>query len=370
MTRPPKALFFLVILALLITLTGCELRRAEGASSDLAPVELPPTLAPLGADSEAISAEATAIPTVIVEAAEDTTQPAPAPTVQAIDLTAPEAGAGQAETAAVAPESSASPEQTGEADQPAAPLIVDAAVPESSLPDGGPIAANPPASGDSPQTGAALPGGLTYVVRPGDTLFSIGLRYGVSAQAIMAANGLRSELIVVGQELVIPAGDDAAPGSGSYPAPYPGGVTHVVAPGETLFSIGMQYGVGAEVIAAANGLTPPFIIQVGQELVIPVLDAAPGASPYPQPAPDYNYPTSPDGGYGYGYPQQPDGYYPQQPDSYPYPPTGGERTHVVAAGETLFSIAQRYGVPVDLLAAVNGLSNPNQIYVGQVLSLP
>ena len=51
---------------LIVILTGCELSRSEGENEDLAPVsELPPTLAPLGADSEELSGEATAIPTVI-----------------------------------------------------------------------------------------------------------------------------------------------------------------------------------------------------------------------------------------------------------------------------------------------------------------
>lgn len=44
----------------------------------------------------------------------------------------------------------------------------------------------------------------TYVVRPGDNLFRIGLRYGTTAAAIRAANGLWSNLIVPGQVLRIP----------------------------------------------------------------------------------------------------------------------------------------------------------------------
>jgi LysM repeat protein len=42
----------------------------------------------------------------------------------------------------------------------------------------------------------------------------------------------------------------------------------------------------------------------------------------------------------------------------------------VAPGETLYSIATRYGTSSDALAAANGLSNPNQLFVGQVLYLP
>ncbi len=45
-------------------------------------------------------------------------------------------------------------------------------------------------------------------------------------------------------------------------------------------------------------------------------------------------------------------------------------THTVQAGENLFRIALRYGFTVEYLAAVNGISDPTRIYVGQVLTIP
>lgn len=48
----------------------------------------------------------------------------------------------------------------------------------------------------------------------------------------------------------------------------------------------------------------------------------------------------------------------------------GGQTIYVASGDTLASIAQRYGVSVSALAAVNQISNPNLIYPGQQLILP
>jgi murein DD-endopeptidase MepM/ murein hydrolase activator NlpD len=52
------------------------------------------------------------------------------------------------------------------------------------------------------------------------------------------------------------------------------------------------------------------------------------------------------------------------------PPAQGQTVHVVQAGETLFRIAQAYGVTVDELVAANGLVNRNVIHVGQQLIIP
>lgn len=44
--------------------------------------------------------------------------------------------------------------------------------------------------------------------------------------------------------------------------------------------------------------------------------------------------------------------------------------HVVQKGDTLATIAKRYGVPVADLAKANNLANPNDIKVGQKLTIP
>lgn len=49
---------------------------------------------------------------------------------------------------------------------------------------------------------------------------------------------------------------------------------------------------------------------------------------------------------------------------------GGGNMHYVTYGETLYSIATRYGVTVDDMLRFNGLSNPNMIYIGQPLAIP
>ncbi len=48
----------------------------------------------------------------------------------------------------------------------------------------------------------------------------------------------------------------------------------------------------------------------------------------------------------------------------------GTTSHTVQRGENLFRIALRYGTTVEAIASANGIANPAQIYVGQVLTIP
>jgi membrane-bound lytic murein transglycosylase D len=106
-----------------------------------------------------------------------------------------------------------------------------------------------------------------HTVRPGDTLGAIARRYRTSVDAIKRLNGLRSNLIRVGQVLRVPSrgGVETAP---PVPAAKPGEtVTHVVRNGDNLFQIAKAYGTTVEKIKADNGLVSD-IIAVGQKLVI------------------------------------------------------------------------------------------------------
>ena len=185
------------------------------------------------------------------------------------------------------------------------------------LPTGAPTATpTTPPSGTPTATPTPYPGvSFPYVVQWGDTLYGISAKFGVTVNAIVAANGLANpNLIYVGQVLTIPGGTTP---------PSPGGA-YVVLAGDNLFRIGLKYGVLWQAIAAANYIMPPWKIYVGQVLVIP-------------------------GGV-------------------PTPPVGG--THVVKAGDTLTAIAATYGVTMWSIVILNNIPNPNLIYVGQVLLIP
>jgi LysM repeat protein len=59
------------------------------------------------------------------------------------------------------------------------------------------------------------------------------------------------------------------------PAATAGPQTYEVASGDTLFDIAAEFGVSAEALAEANGITDPTLLQIGQVLTIPPADATP-----------------------------------------------------------------------------------------------
>lgn len=123
----------------------------------------------------------------------------------------------------------------------------------------------------------------THVVQRGETLFRIALKYGVTVPALRSANGIRGDLIYAGQTLIIP--DANAPVAAQASVSSTGGV-HIVRAGETLFKIGLKYGINWRTIQSANGLAGTRIY-AGQRLVIPGAGGAtaPVAAPQPAPAP-------------------------------------------------------------------------------------
>lgn len=124
---------------------------------------------------------------------------------------------------------------------------------------------------------AASEEGTVYVVQRGDTLYRIGRRYGVSVGEIVRANGIvNPNLIYVGQRLTIPT---------DHPADQPETTVHVVKRGENLFRIALRYGVDMWAVVRANDIANPNYIYVGQRLSIPGGEAPDGPSPTPSPEP-------------------------------------------------------------------------------------
>lgn len=101
----------------------------------------------------------------------------------------------------------------------------------------------------------------THRVRSGESLYTIGKRYGVSVDRLKAANGLRRNTIRVGQELVIPTRSSGG-------AAVSEGKVHRVRSGDTLSEIARRYGTTVSKLRSANGLTSNRL-RIGQELKIP-----------------------------------------------------------------------------------------------------
>lgn len=127
----------------------------------------------------------------------------------------------------------------------------------------------------------------TYVVKPGDNLWTIARKHKLTIADLTVANGIAANTALQpGRKLVIPAkSTPIQPGAASSggeapskaaaavvatPAKSPGEtVRHLVRTGETLGTIARAYGVRQADIAVANRITDPARIQAGTELVIP-----------------------------------------------------------------------------------------------------
>ena len=123
----------------------------------------------------------------------------------------------------------------------------------------------PPSAAAAAVASPQAPGAeRTYVVKPGDRLFSIGRQFGVNPFSIAQANNILPPYIIYpGQTLKIPGG-------GTTVTPPPdGGKIHIVAPGENLYRIALKYGTTVQALAAANNIINVNLICIGQLLNIP-----------------------------------------------------------------------------------------------------
>lgn len=164
------------------------------------------------------------------------------------------------------------------------------------------------------------PGSRAYIIRYGDTLYSIAIRFNTTVDAIMAANpGINPYNLFVGQVICIP---------GAPPVTCPTGTTaYVIVAGDTLYSIAIRYNTTVNAIIAANPGINPNALQIGQTICVPSV------------APPHTCPT-------------------------------GFTTYTIVAGDTLYNIAIRYNTSVDELLRANPGINPNALYIGQVICVP
>ena len=153
------------------------------------------------------------------------------------------------------------------------------------------------------------------MVKSGDTLFSIANKFNVTVQAIKNINNLSSNILNVGQELVIPK-EETPSTSGEF-------INYTVKAGDSLYKIAKEYNTTVNAIMNVNNLTSN-ALQVGQVLKIPTT--------VNEETKDYiNY--------------------------------------TVKSGDSLYKIANNYKTTVDEIKKLNNLTS-NNLQINQILKIP
>ena len=147
-----------------------------------------------------------------------------------------------------------------------------------------------------------------YIVEPGDTLWNISKRFNITVDELKAANNLETNLLSVGQVLVIPNKQEEV--EDQY-------ITYIVKQGDNLYAIGRQYGLSPNELMEYNNLTSN-LLSIGQTLRIPVTDT--------------------------------------------------DITYIVKRGDTLYSLARTFNTTVDSIKNKNELTS-NTLSIGQILKI-
>lgn len=187
---------------------------------------------------------------------------------------------------------------------------------------------------------------INYTVEEGDTLSSVALKFGVEMERVRQLNRLLDDNLYVGQILQMPYTEGVT--AEGLPTPTPEPYVHVVAEGNNLGIIADSYGVSEVAIMEANGLSDPNSLYVGQPLIIPGYGVT---APAPAPAAEGNTTGS-------------------ETATTATTTTGDAVTHVVQPGDTLYGISEVYNVEAATIMSANNIVNGNQLRVGQQLTIP
>lgn len=153
----------------------------------------------------------------------------------------------------------------------------------------------------------------SYTIMSGDTLYSIAKMFGTEVNVLARLNGIADpDYIEAGRTVRIPVTSE------------PDNIRiYIVKDGDTLYEIGKRYGYGIDELASYNNIADPDIIQIGQII---------------------RFPTSPDGSTENG-------------------------IYTVKSGDTLWKIAEKFGLSIAQIINMNMITNPDMIYPGQELRI-
>ncbi|BAG28156.1 hypothetical protein LAF_1820 [Limosilactobacillus fermentum IFO 3956] len=184
-----------------------------------------------------------------------------------------------------------------------------------------------------------------YTVQSGDTLSGIAVEYNTTTATLTSLNNLSNpNLIYVGQRLLVKSASTAAASSATSTATSTASATstssttsattYTVKSGDTLSSIASSHNTTTAALTSLNSLANPNLIYVGQVLKLANTTTASTSS-----------------------------------TSSAASTSSSAMTYTVKSGDTLSSIASSYNTTTSTLTSLNNLSNPNLIYVGQVLKV-
>ena len=149
-----------------------------------------------------------------------------------------------------------------------------------------------------------------YIVKSGDTLWSIARNNGLTVDQIKQANNLVSNSLSIGQQLLLPKNEIINEEDNIY----------IVKSGDTLYKIANKYNLTVDELKNINNLTSNNL-SIGQKLNVKKV----------------SFPT--------------------------------ETTYVVQKGDTLYGIANKFGISIDKLKTVNNLTS-NNLSINQKLIIP
>ena len=150
--------------------------------------------------------------------------------------------------------------------------------------------------------------GVYYTVKAGDTLYGIAKEYGLSVEELKKMNDLKNNNLSINQKLLVSGTGENIIG-GDYD-------TYIVKSGDNLYAIARKYGISVDKLKNINNLSSN-LLSIGQKLLVPKLQS---------------------------------------------------NTYVVKSGDNLYKIAKENGTTVDDLIKINNLKNTN-LSIGQVLKL-
>lgn len=148
-----------------------------------------------------------------------------------------------------------------------------------------------------------------YVVKPGDTLYSIAIKYNIPVEKLKTINNITSNVINIGQKLLIKE-TTTTPSVAD---------TYTVKAGDTLYSIANNFSIPVDELKSLNNITTN-VITIGQILKIK-------------------------------------------------PSTGSTNKYIVIKGDSLYSIARKFNTTVDDIIKANNLKTIN-LQIGDVLLIP